>query len=252
MKIVEIPLVNGLNRTKGTEEAPEKILKCLNGVESEKVEFGKMDLIEINDLIYKKAFESFDKKVLFLGGDHSISYSLTRAFFNYSEHNGKEPCLIIFDAHPDLMKPVDSKIPTHEEWLRALIEYGFPVKNILLVGVRKVDPVEKKFMGEKIRKVSIEELMFDLEAKTDAIMEFGYGKNVYVSIDIDCVDPAYAPGTGYCEPGGLSSKEFLYIIKRLSKMKNLRAVDLVEINPSKDEGNRTIELGGKIVELFLN
>ena len=241
-------MVNGLNKTKGVEEAPKKILK---NIDSEEIYFGERDLIEINELIYKKVFESFKEKLLFVGGDHSSSFPLTRAFFNYTENEGKEPCLIIFDAHPDLMEPVDKKIPTHEEWLRALIEYGFPIKNILLVGVRNIDPAEKKFMGEKIRSISIEELMFDLEAKTDAIMEFGYGKDVYVSIDIDFVDPAYAPGTGYCEPGGVSSKEFLYILRRISKMKNLRAVDLVEINPSKDEGNKTVELGRRIVKQFL-
>ncbi len=251
MNIIEIPLINGLNKTRGVEKASEKIMASLEGIKSEKVEFGEKDLIEINELIYKKAFESYDKKNLFLGGDHSLSYSLARAFFNYSENSGKEACLIVFDAHPDLMEPVDKKIPTHEEWLRALIEYGFPLKNILLVGLRNIDPAELKFMGEKIRRVSIEDLMFDLESKTDAIMEFGYGKEVYVSIDIDFVDPAYAPGTGYCEPGGMSSREFLYILKRLSKMKNLRAIDLVEINPSKDEGNKTVELGAKIVKTFL-
>jgi agmatinase len=151
------------------------------------------------------------------------------------------------------MEPVDRKIPTHEEWLRGLIESGFPVKNILLVGARNIDKKEKEFLDEhNIRKMSVEELMFDLEHKCDAIMEFGHGKKVYVSIDIDVVDPAYAPGTGYPEPGGLSSRELLYIVKRLAKMKNLKAVDLVEINPDKDVEEKTIRLGRKVVEGFCN
>lgn len=54
-------------------------------------------------------------------------------------------------------------------------------------------------------------------------------------------------GTGYKEPGGLTSREFIYIIQRLNKIKNLRAIDLVEINPEKDVGDMTVKLGAKIV-----
>ncbi|NCN86571.1 arginase family protein [archaeon] len=266
MKIINIPIVNGLSKTKGVEEAPAEILARLESIYSN----GKGNLVNVNNLevssigisgdlekdnenIYRRAFELFgNEKLLFLGGDHSLSYPLTRAFFDYSEHNSRKPCLIVFDAHPDCMEPVDRKIPTHEEWLKALIEDGFPTKNILLVGSRNADVSELNYLKEKkIKQFTVEQLMFELETKTDAIMEFGYGKDVYVSIDIDAVDPAYAPGTGYCEVGGISSQQFLYIVKRLSKMKNLKAVDLVEINPKKDVNGMTLQLGAKIVSEFL-
>lgn len=250
MKIVEVPLFEKFGEVDIFWGVCEKILSSFEVEAPEKLGIKGGNLEEKIELIYKNAFESFDKKLFFLGGDHFLSYTLVRAFFNYSEYNGKDPCLIVFDSRPNLKKSINNKMPLSEGWLRALIEYGFPLKNILLVGVRNIEKSELNFLGEKIRRVSVEELMFDLESKTDAIMEFGYGKEVYVSIDISFLDPAYAPGTTVCEPGGLSSREFLYIIKRMSKMKNLRAVDLVEINPSKDEGNRTIELGKKIVEQF--
>lgn len=246
--MINVPLVNGLGKTKGVEEAGNKVWKG----DLEKIDFGEKDLIEINDLIYNKSFKEFGAgKVCFLGGDHSMSYPITRAFFDWCENESKKPCLIVFDAHPDLMEPVDRKIPTHEEWLRGLVEDGFPVENILLVGVRNIDVVEKKYLQEKgIKRMSVEELMFNLETKSDAIMEFGYGKEVYVSIDIDVVDPAYAPGTGYLEPGGISSRELLYVLRRISKMKNLRAIDLVEINPSCDFNDMTSRLGEKIINIF--
>lgn len=245
MKIISVPLVNGLNKTKGVEEAPEKIYSKIDFF----VEITG-DLVKDNEKIYNKAFESFGEgKVCFLGGDHSMSYPTARAFFDYVQDKGDDPCLIVFDAHPDLMEPVDSKIPTHEEWLKGLIDDGFPIENILLVGVRNVDKNEKELF-DKIRRVTIEELMFDLENKTDAIMEFSKGRDLYISFDIDVVDPAYAPGTGYPESGGISSKEFLYIVKRLAKMKNLKAFDIVEINPLKDIKDMTSQLGSKILELF--
>ena len=78
-------------------------------------------------------------------------------------------------------------------------------------------------------------------------MEFANGKELYVSVDIDVIDPAFAPATGYPEPGGLSSREFIYLIQRINKMKNLRGIDIVEINPEKDENNLTIKLGAKIL-----
>lgn len=267
MKIIKIPQVNGLNKTKGVELAPNKIIENLSKIYSNEkgreISVDKLniesldlngDLIEINDLIYKKSFDEFNKnnKTLFLGGDHSLSYPLTRSFFDHCENSGKKPALIIFDAHPDLMEPVDNKIPTHEEWLKALINDGFDPKNILLIGVRNADPLELKTINKLgIKTISINELIYDIEGKTDAIMEFGYKKNVYISVDIDIVDPAFAPGTGYCEPAGISSRELIYMIQRLSLMKNLKAMDLVEINPNKDVNEMTSKLGAKIIsELF--
>ena len=134
MKMINVPLVNGLGKTKGVEEAGNKVWKG----DLEKIDFGEKDLIEINDLIYNKSFKEFGAgKVCFLGGDHSMSYPITRAFFDWCENESKKPCLIVFDAHPDLMEPVDRKIPTHEEWLRGLVEDGFPVENILLAAADK-------------------------------------------------------------------------------------------------------------------
>jgi arginase family enzyme len=267
MFIVKVPGINGLGRTAGCEEAGNEILKVLKeeifSNESWKnVEVDKLDLEEIhldnsnlettNKLIYKNAFKMFESKpkTIFLGGDHSISYSLGKAFLDHCQNNGKEPCLIVFDAHPDCM-PVtkgSEKYPNHEEWLRDLIEQGFPSKNILLVGIRNSEEKENDFIKEKdIRTISMNQLLEDLEETCEIIMEFSDRKELYLSLDIDVVDPAFAMGTGYREPGGLTSREFIYIIQRLNKIKNLRGVDLVEINPKKDENNLTVKLGAKIL-----
>lgn len=266
VNIIKIPLVNGLGKTKGTESAPEKIIKFLGEIYSnekgkkiliDNLKISKVeidgDLIKINDVIYNFAFKSFkNKRSLFLGGDHSLSYPLTRSFFDYCENSGVEPALIIFDAHPDLMEPVDNKIPTHEEWLKALINDGFNPKNILFVGLRNCDPTELKIIKELgIKMVSMNELMLNIEEKTDMIMEFGYGKSVYLSLDIDVVDPAFAPGVGYVEPAGMSSRELIYIIQRMNLMKNLKAIDLVEVNPNLDIKDMTSRLAAKIISEFM-
>ena len=90
---------------------------------------------EPQKLIYKNAKEIFleQDKALFLGGDHSISYSLVKAF---KDVNGIDSFLVVFDAHADCMDSRGMKEPTHEEWLRALIEQGFSVENIILISTR--------------------------------------------------------------------------------------------------------------------
>jgi arginase family enzyme len=146
------------------------------------------------------------------------------------------------------MEPMEE--PTHEEWLRKIVEEGFPAENILLVGLRNSHEDEIKFIKEnKIKTLSINNLVEDLQDMCDSIMEFSSGKELYVSIDIDVIDPVFAPSTGYPEVGGLTSREFLYLIKRIKKIKNLKAVDLVEINEKREKQNNnlTIKLGAKIL-----
>ena len=267
MFVVKVPGINGLGKTKGCEKAGNAILKTFREEiplnESGKVlDVSKLDLEEIhldnsnlelsNKLIYKNAFETFEEKpkTIFLGGDHSISYSLTRAFFDYCQNSGKEPCLIVFDAHADCDDP--NKEPTHEEWLRKLIEDKFPSENILLVGARKIWKNELNFLKENnVKIMPIDKFAGDLQDLGDTITEFSKNKELYVSIDVDVIDPAFAPGTGYPEPGGLSTREFLYIVQRINKVKNLRAVDIVEINPENDKNNVKVNLGAKILNELL-
>ncbi|MFA4953247.1 MAG: arginase family protein [Candidatus Pacearchaeota archaeon] len=267
-QIIKVPGINGLGKTDGCERAGNALIETLREIytneQGKEISVGKLDLEEIHldnynleesgELIYENAFKSYNKdKVIFLGGDHSISYFLTRAFFDYNQNEGKEPCLIVFDAHPDLMKP-SSEFPTHEEWLRKLIEDGFPVENILLVGIRNSDKEEIKFIMEnKIKFISMNSFLLNLEDICDGIMEFSNGKELYLSLDIDVVDPAFAPSTGYLETGGLTSRQIIYLMQRISKIKNLRAIDIVEIDSEKDKKNNnlTVKLGAKILSEFL-
>ena len=262
MLVVKVPGINGLGKTKGCENTPNAILNSLKDIHSneqgksidvkslelEEIHLDNENIEESNKLIYKNSFEILQEKprVVFLGGDHSVSYSLTRAFLDYCQNSGGYPCLIVFDAHADCMIPM--KEPTHEEWLRKLIEDGFPTKNVLLVGVRNYWKDEMEFLKEKnIRVITMNQLLDNLQDTCDIIMEFAKDKELYVSIDVDVIDPAFAPATGYPEPGGLTSRQFLYLIQRINKMKNLRVVDIVEINPEKDKDNLTVKLGAKIL-----
>lgn len=264
--IVKVPGINGLGKTIGCEKAGNAILESMKDIYSneqgipidvnlldlEEIHLDNSDLKRTNELIYENALETFETKPksIFLGGDHSITYSIAKAFLDNCRKFKREPCLIVFDSHPDCMKPIDKEIPTHEEWLRALIEKGFPSENVLLVGARNIDKEELIFLKKNnIKVIDMNQLLEDLHEACDFVMEFANKKNteLYVSIDIDVIDPVFAPATGYKEPGGLSSRQFLYLIQRMNKIKNLKALDIVEINPEKDKDNLTVKLGAKIL-----
>ena len=258
MKLLKIPAVNGLGRTDGCEKAPEKIISCLkefylneDGMlpvfDIENVKAEKANIEKTNEKIYCRVKNSLDEaqQLMVLGGDHSITYPCFKAFSEKFENAG----IVIFDAHPDCVN--NFKPPTHEDYLRVLIEEGLLKKeNIILVGLRNWHKEEYKFLRDnKIKFFNMKEISNeDVREVSESIMTVARNFNaLYVSIDIDAVDPAFAPGTGYREPGGLTSRELLYFLKRLKLLKNLKVIDLVEINPDKDRNELTVKLGAKIL-----
>jgi agmatinase len=246
MKIIGVPRINALGKV-GPEEMSEAIKKELL-IDFEILEIDNFDLEESEKIIFNKSRKIFntENKICFVGGDHSITYPIFKAF----KEKYDDAFLIVFDAHADCMTPM--KEPTHEEFLRAIIEDGLNPKNVILVGPRKIEPEEEKFLIENGVKVFSE--INDVEAATDYITEKALSHDVYLSIDIDVMDPAFAPAVNYPEPDGLNSREFFYMIKRILKMKSLRAIDIVEAIPSKDKNfdMRTMKNCAKIVEEFVN
>ncbi|MBU1136057.1 MAG: arginase family protein [Nanoarchaeota archaeon] len=255
MIIVKVPGLNSMGKTNGCRNAGNAIIAELDRkIENlEEIHVDNINLEEQNKLIYKNSKEMFESqdRVIFLGGDHSISFGIGKSFLDYCKENWKEPCLIVFDAHADCCKP--GKEPTHEEWLRALVENGFPKHNILLVGIRKIFQEEQEFLNKfKIKRININDLINNLEDMTHTIMEFSQDKELYVSLDIDVVDPVFAPATGYKEVGGLTSRQILCIISKLKLMKNLKALDIVEVDVEKDKKYEkiTTKLASKILSEF--
>ncbi len=267
MFVVKVPGVNNKSNTRGCEKAGNEILKIIKeeiklNESGKSVEIGRLDLEEIhldnsdlkltNALIYKNALKSFESKPksIFLGGDHSISYPLCKAFLDYFNEIGKEPCLIIFDARPNCKLPEDKDFtyPKNEEWLRKIVDEGFPGQNILLVGNRNLDTNEKEFLKtHSIRSLSLNFLLEQIEEACEFIMEFSNKKELYLSLNVNVLDPVFAPGAEHPEVGGLTSREFIYLIQRLNKIKTFRAAELVEINPLKDTDKLTLKIGAKII-----
>jgi agmatinase len=246
MKIVSVPRINGLGKS-GPEKMARAVLSELGIKDALEIEVGNENIREDEERIYSESKKIFgeDERVCFIGGDHSISYPIFKAF---SKENQK-PFLIVFDAHADCMPPM--KEPTHEEFLRGLIEGGFVEgEDVVLIGARKVEGEERRFLREKGVKVFGE--VYDLEAVADYVTERALGKDVYVSVDLDVLDPAFAPGVNCPEPNGLLSKELFYLLRRVFVVKGVKCLDVVEVCVDKDERYdfRTVKIAAKIVEEF--
>jgi len=256
MNILLIPCsVGGLAKAKGAELAPEAVVKHLK--ENYLNESGvapKFDVkkVAINPSNIEESFNNIadaiskeQGKFIALGGDHSITHPILKAMAKKYPGIG----IISFDAHPDMMQPFS--MPTHENFLRTLIEDGIvPADKVIVVGVRNADIEEMNFARQNDVKLYPMKIIA-LEGKEsvcDGIMEVAKDwPALYLSIDIDVLDPAFAPGTGYAEPAGLTSRELLYFIQRILLLKNVKAMDLVEINPAKDVQEMTSKLGAKIL-----
>ncbi len=250
MKIFLVPSSLGcLDKNIGCEKAPEEIIKVLKKIEMnengniinfdlEKIKVNENDIEETMENIFNNVDEG-----IVIGGDHSITYSCFKKF----SKKYKNPGLVMFDAHADCVN--DFKI-THEDFVKVLIKEGVLKKeNLIYVGLRQVFKKEHYFLKENnIRIFDMKKVASGIRDVCDIVMENARKfDGLYVSIDIDVLDPGCAPGTGYLSAGGMSVRQLLYFIQRFKNLKNLKMIDLVEINPDKDVNNMTVEAGAKIV-----
>lgn len=241
-KIYTTNRINALGLT-GPEALPQAIKQFLK-LPMQHIHVDNDNIQEAEQILYQEANKIFAKQEtqIFLGGDHSITYPILKAF----QQKNSNPFLIVFDAHADC--DFCAEEPTHEEWLRKIIEDGFPPEKIILIGVRKTWEVEKDFL--KKHDIKVFQTIHDMEAVADHITEKASDHNLYISIDIDALDPAFAPAVNYPEPNGLTSKEFFYIFTRLLKIPTLKAIDITEAIPEKDKAfdNRTLRTIAKTIE----
>lgn len=184
--------------------------------------------------------------LIILGGDHTISYPSLRSM---NKKFGKI-ALIHFDSHFDTWDEYFGEKCTHgTPFKRALEEDLIDVDHSIHVGIHGTindytDIENDKKLGFK----TIFTTEFDslgLFGIIDKILSRVEDTPVYISIDIDCIDPAYAPGTGTPEPGGMTSRELFSILKGINKL-NVIGGDVVEVSPSYDANNITSQLAAHI------
>jgi agmatinase len=186
-----------------------------------------------------------------LGGDHSITYPSAGTV---ADHHGRRVGVVHFDAHADAANDSWGVSLSHGTPMRRLIENGHVAgRNFVQVGLRGYWPppeviewmrehgMRSHFMRE------IEERGFDAVLE-EAIEQALDGPDfVYLSVDVDVMDPAFAPGTGTPEPGGLSAAECLRAVRRIVERVPMVGMDVVEVSPPYDSSEITAEVANRLV-----
>jgi len=177
--------------------------------------------------------------LLTLGGDHSIAIPVHRAF---SQSAKAEIGLVFIDAHTDLSDRFQGSPYSNACPLRRAMECEqFSPENTILVGTRCFEPAGLRYIEEHHLTCFP---AYELENRgvkaiaAEIIKQFSDLSNVYLSIDIDALDPAFAPGTGMPDAGGLSTRDLITLITLLDPLPIIGA-DLVEVSPPLDSADMT-------------
>ena len=238
---------------RGAAEAPPYIRQALHSPATNLACEAGVDLAtesrfrDLGDLELDRAPEAFDlitetvdlvlsrkARLLGLGGDHSVTYPIVRA---YARHFPRLN-LLHFDAHPDLYDVFEGNRLSHACPFARIMEEGL-VQRLVQVGIRAMNP-HQQAQAERfgVELVSMHDWPPDHDIDFDG--------PVYLSFDLDALDPAFAPGVAHREAGGLSTRESLRLIGRLRAP--LVGADIVELNPSRDVQDLTAVVAAKLVK----
>jgi arginase len=171
---------------------------------------------------------------LFLGGDHAVTYPLVKGVAGKFENLS----ILHFDAHPDLYDEQDGNRYGHGCPFARIMEENL-VRRLVQVGIRTMNP-HQKAQAERFGVEVMEMRNF----KTDMILQFD--GPVYLSLDLDVLDPAFAPGLSHHEPGGFTTRELISIIQNFKG--NLIGADIVELNPFRDINSVTAMVAAKLMK----
>ena len=172
--------------------------------------------------------------LLSVGGDHSVTYPLVEGL---AAVHGRLN-LLHFDAHPDLYHDYEGNPRSHASPFARIMERGL-ASRLVQVGVRTWN----RHNREQARRFGVE--VVEWADFTPATVPIPTGP-LYVTIDLDALDPAFAPGVSHSEPGGLAVREVLTLIQHLPGP--IAGADIVELNPQRDLNDITARLGAKLVK----
>lgn len=199
-------------------------------------DLGDLHLTVSIDVMLRRVGEAVENIVeagkipVILGGEHTLT-------LGSASRLEKLGGLIIFDAHLDLRNEfMDTKI-NHTTWLRRLLEEK-KIEPVIVVGARAYSEEELGAADDMgIHLITSSEILLDFKGAMKKLDALTTGmKNIYLSIDVDVLDPGYAPGASNPEPGGVSPIH-LYELIKLVAARGLAALDIVEVNPLFDNGS---------------
>lgn len=171
---------------------------------------------------------------LAIGGDHAVTYPVLRAVS--ARHQGLT--ILHIDAHPDLYDEFEGNRLSHACPFARIMEEGLAAR-LVQVGIRVMNGHQR----EQARRFGVEQI--DMPAWAGGTRPAVSGP-VYVSIDLDGLDPAFAPGVSHREPGGLSVRDVIGLVQALPSPPV--GADIVEFNPGQDPVGLTAHVAAKLVK----
>jgi len=252
--LLGIPFDAHSSYLRGAADAPPLIRKAFhcdssNSSTESGIELGSDSVLDAGDLELSvdEAFTTIEGAVgglldkgqspLCLGGDHSITYPILRAF-------GKRFAnltMVHFDAHPDLYDEFQGNRYSHACPFARIMEEGL-AKRLIQIGIRTMNAHQR----EQAVRFGVEVVEMRQLPSLDKLRLTG---PVYVSFDIDVLDPAFAPGISHREPGGMSVREAISHLHAITG--DMVGADIVEYNPTQDTSELTAMVCAKILKEIL-
>lgn len=239
--IQKLPSDMGIHRNprKGTLDAPDRVLEDFttdHSIMVDEVFPDEFSLEATQDRIAEntESLSSYGKPIVSVGGDHSVSFPVLKIL----KRKFPDLELVWLDAHLDVKEPVDDHV-SHDVVVRELLEHGFSLDEVYFVGITRVDDDEEEFLQGKAANI------YGPDELEGFFEDFAGGKT-YLSVDIDVLEGAEAPGTGYPD-GSLGFDDVESVIERVGPAH----ADLVEVAPVFDQGDATLKNARKILEALL-
>jgi agmatinase len=273
--VLGIPFDGAVSCGKGSAMAPERIRmlsRYLPPVTETGIILDKVKVYDTGDVAIILDWEEYFKEVeeralglldtgkfcLFIGGDHSVTIPLQTAFGLYqkrlAEQQGRnrKVGVIHFDAHCDLCDIYDGHKWSHACTERRSLEAGvMRPQDLMFLGIRSWEPDELEFLAENpeitILKAHDVFKIGYLEAYRRIEQRLKDYDAVYFTLDIDVLDPAFAPGTGTPEAGGISSRELMELVKLMISNLPIKTMDVVEVSPPLDISDITSWAALKVI-----
>jgi len=262
--VIGVPYDGAACARKGAALGPERIRfwsTHLTPFSEDRTRLGDIRICDLGDIpIIDQArdFEFVREKVatlpnvpIVLGGDHSISIPVFQA--QRERFRDQRLGVLWVDAHPDLCDVFTGSKLSHACVLRRALEFGIDPQDVCMVGLRSWEDQEIDLIENGGLNVYTAALVAERGMKsvaTSAYSKLSGCDAVHISLDIDCLDPAFAPGTGIPDAGGLASREVITLIKSMQGLP-LVGLDVVEVSPPIDPSEATIFAALKIIMEFI-
>lgn len=226
------PLIRKAYHNESANYFSENGMEILPQLWNDKGDFKINSYFDIEDVTTRNL--EFEYPMITLGGDHSITYPILKA--HHKKHGVID--ILHIDAHADLYDNFEGDKYSHACPFARIMENKL-AKRLVQIGIRTLSKHQK----EQADKFGVE----IIQMKDFDVSNLPQFKNpIYLSLDIDGLDPAYAPGVSHHEPGGLSTREVLRIIQNINVP--IIGADIVEYNPTRDVNDMTAMVSAKLLK----